>query len=187
MKTKKTIILSKIIYILFILFLTYNLVFLISTTITSREYVKIFKYSFSNVQDKILEPVLKKNDFIVTKKVSQSDLNIGDMIFYYFNDSMKISRIFNIKSENGKTTYITKGEQNNYPNIEQIQASQIEGKVITRIPLLGFITRILESKITSIVLLGLLLLRYSYNNYLYKYKMERKRKKRKETDRFYQS
>lgn len=187
MKMKKTIILYKIIHICFVFIVAYSFVYTINTAITGRDYIHLLHYSFYNVKDTMMEPKLNKNDFLIIKDVSQNEIQIGDILFYNLNNNMNIDRLVSIKQDNGTTLYITKGENNYYPNIEEIDYSQIRGVVIINIPLLGFFTRILEYKVVTFAIFIILIGIYVYKDYINKNKLKRKRKKIKEKEEFYQT
>ena len=69
--------------------------------------------------------------------------------------------------------------KNYHPESENVTNSQIIGKVIANIAVLGFLLKILQSKVMVFVFLLFLIIRLFYNKYQYKMKIERKKKKLK--------
>ena len=172
-KIKK--ILSKILYVIITICILYNIIYLINTTITKKEYISIFGISFFNMKSSAMKPELSKNDFIIVKE--DKALEVGDIIAYRVNGNIKINQIFYVQIDDGKIAYVTKSNQNYYPDNEEIKKEQIIGKVVIHVPILGFFTNLLENKITSLIVILVLLLKFLYNKEIYKKNRQRKRKK----------
>lgn len=170
-------VLSKILYVVITICILYNIIYLINTTITKKEYISIFGISFFNMKSSAMKPELSKNDFIIVKEDKNKALETGDIIAYRVNGNIKINKIFYIQIDDGKIAYVTKSNQNYYPDNEKIKKEQIIGTVVVHVPILGFFTNILESKITSLIVILILVLKFSYNKEIYKRKRQRKRKK----------
>jgi len=79
---------------------------------------------------------LEIGDVIIVKK--SKEYKIGDIIVYQPENS-KYSIIHRIVAINEDGTYQTKGDRNNaqFPYEKKIEATQIHGKAIFRIPLIG--------------------------------------------------
>ena len=104
-------------------------------------------------------PQIKVKDIVVTKKISEDRLDIGDIITFISPDPRfgGISITHRIVDKyyddsNGMYTYRTKGDANNITDTSPITNDDILGKVILRIPKLGYIQDILASKGGLIVL-----------------------------------
>lgn len=179
LKSKK--ILLKIIYLLVVFMILYNIVFLINTTITKKEYLKIFGISFFSMNTDSMKKEINKNDLIITKEVNGNELKIDDIVAYRLNGAIRINKIINIyfDDDSGKKCYITKSNSNYYPDIEKINDRQIIGKKILNIPILGFFLKIIQSKITSLFVILILCFAFSFNKYAYQMQKERSRKKKK--------
>lgn len=168
----------KILYIIISIFILYNIVYLINTTITKKDYLSILGISIFSMENNAMKPDIAKNDLVITKVCKETELKEDDIISYQINNSIRINKIFNIKSDNGKITYITKSINNYYPDIEEISKSQIIGKVTFNIHGLGILVKILQSKIITFFAVVILILRFLYNRYVYQQNKQRKRKKR---------
>ena len=98
-----------------------------------------------------MEPIIKIKDAIVTRRVDTADdLQKGDVITYRSMDEayygiLITHRIVDIKHENGKTIYVMKGDNNETVDRSPIEFGQITGKVVMRIPKIGYIKYFLVS------------------------------------------
>lgn len=167
-------ILLNCIYIIITICVLYNIIFLINTTISEKDYFKLFGISLFNMQTNLMENDISKNDLVIVKEVQEQYLQKGDIIAYNVNGKIRINKIINEKQG-----YITKSNGNYQPDIEKVDFNNIIGKKINNIPILGFIIGILQSKITSMIILITLIFVYFYNKNLYTKKKERVRKKKK--------
>ncbi len=90
-----------------------------------------------------MEPVIHVNDAILIKR--DDDLKIGDVCTYLSKDPrwlgiMITHRIIGTDvNENGEKVYIFKGDANETPDTLPVSESQIYGKVIMKIPKIGYI------------------------------------------------
>ena len=152
----------------------YNVLFLINTTISQKDYFHVFGISFFSVKTDLMENDLHKNDFVIVKEVTNSELQVGDIIAYEVNDQIRINKIVDKKDG-----YTTKFNQNYYPDIEKITINEVIGKEIVNIPFLGILLDILQSKVFSVFVLLFLIFVFGYNKYTHTKRKERERKKRK--------
>lgn len=104
-------------------------------------------------------PTIEINDVVVTKKIPEEKLEIGDIITFISPDprfggiSVTHRIIEKIYDETqGIYTYRTQGDNNNIYDAVPVPNSNIIGKVILKIPKLGYIQNILSSKTGLIVL-----------------------------------
>ena len=168
-------ILIPIIFFIITFCILFNILFLINTTISNKSYFHLFGISFFCIDTELMEDDLSKYDFIITKEVKESELKINDIIAYEMHDKIRINKI--VSKDDG---YITKFNQNYYPNIDKVSKNQIIGKKIIKIPLLGILLIILQSKVTSIILFFFLFFIYFY----YKYKARKERERFKKKDQY---
>lgn len=151
----------------------YNVLFLINTTISQKDYFHVFGISFFSVKTDLMENDLYKNNFVIVKEVTDSDLQVGDIIAYEVNNQVRINKIVDEKDG-----YITKSNKNYYPDIEKITIDQIVGKEVVSIPFLGILLDILQSKIFSFFVLLFLIFVFWYNKYTHAKRKERERKRK---------
>lgn len=98
-------------------------------------------------------PEIEVKDIVVTKKIPESELEIGDIITFISPDPRfgGISITHRIIDEYydeslGANTYRTKGDNNNVADSALVSNKNILGKVILKIPKLGYLQDILSSK-----------------------------------------
>ena len=135
--------------------------------------------------DTSMKPLIKNTDLIITKKKRITNIQNDEIIAYYLNQnfnneesseknndsqSIKIQIVTNRVQDNGKIYLITRGQNNLYPNQEEVVEDEIIGTVIIRIPFLGAIAKIFQSRyILVLYLIIIVVLIY------YKYKAEMKK------------
>ena len=98
-------------------------------------------------------PEIKVKDIVVTKKISADKLEVGDIITFIAPDSRYggISITHRILEKYydeslGTYSYRTKGDANNTADASLVPNDNILGKVILKIPKLGYIQDLLTSK-----------------------------------------
>lgn len=172
-KFKKAII--SFIYVIIMICILYNILFLINTSISKKEYFKLYGFSLFCMKTNLMEQDISKNDLIIMKEVDAEDLQNNDIIAYDINGKVRINKIVYYEQDQ----YTTKSNKNYYPDIETITASQIVGKKIANIPFLGVILELLQSKTVSIFTLVFLIFIFWYNRYMYLRRNERNKKRKK--------
>ena len=153
----------------------YNILFLINTSISKKEYFKLYGFSFFCMKTNLMEQDISKNDLIIIKEADSEDLQNNDIIAYDINGRVRINKIVYYE----QNQYTTKSNKNYYPDIETITTSQIVGKKIANIPFLGVILELLQSKTVSIFTLVFLIFTFWYNRYMYLRRNERNKKRKK--------
>ena len=98
-------------------------------------------------------PEIKIKDIVVTKKIAAEELEIGDIITFIAPDSRYggISITHRILDKYydeslGTYTYRTKGDNNNTADSSLVPNDNVLGKVILKIPKLGYLQDLLSSK-----------------------------------------
>lgn len=172
-KFKKVII--SFIYVIIMICILYNILFLINTSISKKEYFKLYGFSFFCMKTNLMEQDISKNDLIIIKEADSEDLQNNDIIAYDINGRVRINKIVYYE----QNQYTTKSNKNYYPDIETITTSQIVGKKIANIPFLGVILELLQSKTVSIFTLVFLIFTFWYNRYMYLRRNERNKKRKK--------
>ena len=164
-KIKIRPIIGTVIYIVFYICVSINILFLLNSSILKKENLEIAGISFFRMQNDLMQNEINKNDLVIIKKAKDSELQIGNIIAYEVNGNVRINKIINKKE-----TYTTKSNKNYYPDFEKISSKQIIGKKIASIRYLGILLEILKSQITSWFILVFFILKFSYNKYMYKIK-----------------
>lgn len=120
-----------------------------------------------------MSPALEVGDLAVVQGVSSSDIQIGDMIVFDSPEGVRtIHRVTQMQTLlNGTILFKTKGDAN--PSEESYWTSEkdVHGRVIFRIPYIGWLALIPAIPITIVVILLIIILLWPENR--------RKRKKLK--------
>ena len=172
-KVKLKKIILNCIYVIIAICVLYNIIFSINTSISKKEYFKLYGISLFCMKTDLMEEDINENDLIIVKEVEDKELQNGDIIAYEVNGKIRINKI--IDDQDG---YMTKSNKNYYPDIEKTTINKIVGKKIINIPFIGLVLELLQSKIASVFTLLFLIVIFSYNRYMYTIKKERGRKKR---------
>lgn len=159
-------------YVIIFICLMYNIIYVLYTTITQKEYIELFGVSFFNMKTDLMSGDINKNSLVIMKKVDENNLKIGDIIAYQVNAKVRINKIINNDKE-----YTTKSNLNFYPDIEKIPYNQIIGKKVAIISNCGFFCNILQSKVTTLIILIFLCLKFLYYRYLEEQRKVRNMKK----------
>lgn len=111
------------------------------------------KYNAYVVLTGSMIPEILVNDVVVTKKVEEKDLKVGDIITFISTDQRfsgliithRIKQVF-VDPVTGEYSFETKGDNNNAADFTHAKGSNVLGKVILKIPKLGYIQYFLATK-----------------------------------------
>ena len=171
---------SKLIFIILII-ISYN-IFLISKSSLSKGQAKdVFGYKAYVITTDSMKPGINAGDVVVTTKMKEEKIRIGDIITFKADGEYITHRIIEIR----ENEFITKGDNNNVADSYKITYEDIEGSKIIRIPFLGNGILLFEQKIYIIILIILVLLIYLYTRKTYAKRKARREKKKNEDKKFY--
>lgn len=85
-----------------------------------------------------MEKELYIGDIAIIQKCNANDVNVGDIIEYQMEGYTVIHRIIEKKQRNGEYYFITKGDNNGYPDRVEVREEQLIGKVIFKMRFLGY-------------------------------------------------
>lgn len=113
----------------------------------------VFGHSAAVVTSGSMEPSISVDDVVVLK--SQDSYSVGDVVTFASGSSLVTHRIV---GESGGL-FVTQGDANNAPDLEQISYEAVVGKVIAVIPVIGVVMGYLKTPegIAVILSVGLLL------------------------------
>lgn len=118
--------------------------------------IKIFGIEIYAVLSGSMEPTYKVGSLIYVVNVDTDELKVKDAItFKIGNDTIATHRIIDIKEENGKKTFQTKGDANDKPDERLVEENEIIGKPIFTIPLLGYISKYMQTQYGMLTTLGI--------------------------------
>lgn len=181
-KSKKTLsilgkMISILICIIIIPIIIVNITLLIKSYFNPNEIPDILGFKTFVIVSKSMEPTIMTGDAIVVKEVNPEDLKVGDIISFRDGNSINTHRIVEIVSDNGKKRFRTKGDNNKNVDKELVTTSKVEGTYQLRIKGFGKVIKILNSKVTLVILLAFLILILIYEVRISKRKLARKEKR----------
>ena len=143
---KKKRILRRLLLIFVGLILGLNLYFINAGKILGNQLPMPFGYGMANVLSGSMEPTFSKGTLLLVKDTQ--DVQEGDIVVYQSRDELIVHRIISLSGDE----VITQGDANNVAD-EPFDRSQIKGKVIGWIPLLGNVAALLKKPIAVIIIL----------------------------------
>ena len=169
----------KILYAIITICILYNVIYFLNTAISKKDYFSLFGITIFSMENNSMEDEIKKNELIILteKGCNENDLKVGDIIAYEKNMELKVRKIISIRNDNGIKQYITKANNYYYPDNESILVEKIIGKINFHVSFLGNIIKILQSKITTVLIVILLIIKFIYNKSIYRIKAKRRKKK----------
>ena len=175
-KIKKII--SIFIYIIIIPIIVINITLIVKSFIRPNKIPDFIGYKNFVIVSESMEPTIMVGDAIFVKKVPEKEIKINDIISFHDGECINTHRIVGVSEENGIKMYRTKGDNNRGEDKEKVSYSQIEGKHLFKINNFGNLIKVLQSKVTLVILILLVCLN-TYFNYRLKYKRKARREKRK--------
>ena len=175
-KIKKII--SIFIYIIIIPIIVINITLIVKSFIKPNKIPDFIGYKNFVIVSESMEPTIMVGDAIFVKKVPEKEIKINDIISFHDGEFINTHRIVGVSEENGIKMYRTKGDNNRGEDKEKVSYDQIEGKYLFKINNFGNLIKVLQSKVTLVILILLVCLN-TYFNYRLKYKRKARREKRK--------
>ncbi len=99
--------------------------------------VGVFKVFPTVVLTGSMEPVLYPGDVALIKKCDSKDVQVGDVIQYWRDQVFIIHRVIEVDEAKGE--FRTRGDNNSAPDSKPVTPGQIRGKMIGRIPKVGWL------------------------------------------------
>ncbi|MBQ2835281.1 MAG: signal peptidase I [Clostridia bacterium] len=178
-KRKENVKIAKKVIEIIAIILIYNIILIAISSANQINVINIFGYKSYIIKTNSMEPTIKINDVVITKKVEKQDLKIGDVITFLKKGEVITHRITQIE-DNSK--YTTKGDNNNIEDTFKIDYKDVEGKHVLTIPYLGAIVRALDNKIVFLII-TLIILIFMFITIINQEKRENRREKKKIEDR----
>ena len=91
-----------------------------------------------------MEPLIKIQDAVIIRRTNEDSIKVNDVITYRSTDPafygiLITHRVINIESVNNEKVFITKGDHNETIDRTPVKFNQIQGKVVMRIPKIGYL------------------------------------------------
>ena len=86
-----------------------------------------------------MEPVLKPGDLVIVRKACLDSIGVGDIVAYRSpeNGVVVVHRVVAVDGD----ALVTKGDANSEPDPFRVTGDMVLGKVVARVPLLGYLAR----------------------------------------------
>ena len=147
-KIKKVL---KLIFWIFLVFIAiYSTVIIFQKIMNKNKIPNFFGYKNFIVLTGSMEPTLNIGDIVFVKETT--DIKEQDIISFKVNNAIVTHRVIEIKKENEKTFYITKGDANSGKDTELLRIENIEGKYCFKISYFGNIILFFQKHIGIIIL-----------------------------------
>lgn len=178
-RKKKEVMIKNVLKVILIL-LIYNMILLGISAMDNNENINIFGFKSYIITTNSMEPNIRMGDAVICKKIKTEDLKEGDVItFSKDGESITIThRIIKIEDNNGKKSYITKGDNNTLEDNEKVEDSQIRGKMVIVIPRIGNFIKLSSNNIIVLILILVVLILW-FMKILINEKIESRIEKRK--------
>lgn len=177
---------TKLFYKLFKI-LIYVLIFilLIFIYINEMKSIKTFNYETFIIVSESMEPNINVGDIIIIEKTLPDNIKKDDVITFEKNGEYITHRVKEVKVQDENTKYITKGDNNNIEDVEEVDFFEIKGKIIFRIPYIGLIILKISKQKNLIIILIIFVLLYRIASKKDNRHKERAKKKRVEDEKIF--
>lgn len=152
-KIKKAI--SIIVILILIPILLISIVILVDSHTHPNEVPSFFGWKPFIVLSGSMETQISAGDIVVVKEIDTNELKKGDIIAFKDGNIVITHRIDEVTEIDGKTQYITKGDNNNTQDIGYVSPEQIEGVFKFKVSRLGNLAMFIQTPLGMIVCLSI--------------------------------
>ena len=152
-KIKKAI--SIIVVLILLPILLMSIVILVDSYTHPDEVPSFFGWKPFIVLSGSMETQISAGDIVVVKEIDTNELKKGDIIAFKDGNIVITHRIDEVTEIDGKTQYITKGDNNNMQDIGYVLPEQVEGVFKFKIARLGNIAMFIQTPLGMIVCLSI--------------------------------
>ena len=139
---------------LILLILAVDLILIVKSNKNKDEIPSVFGYKLFIVMSGSMQSRINIGDLVVIQEVD-SDILQKDDIIAFRDEKNKVTthRIMEVIEENGKKSFITKGDSNLTNDKEQTNKDNLEGKMIMNIPKLGHFILFIQKPLGIVLIL----------------------------------
>jgi signal peptidase len=101
-----------------------------------------------------MEPTLRVGDVAVARRMAPTDLHLGDVGTYRSGDTLITHRIIGIELQGSGPVFHFKGDNNATADPQAITSDRIVGRVLYRIPWMGYIIVFASTTVGKVVLIA---------------------------------
>ena len=148
-----------------IIIIVFNVILIYKAQINKEEMPDFLGYTPYMIISGSMEPKIPVNSIIVTKKVDKDKIEVGDIVSYIPKNSNiivthRVVKMTYLPTENTEILYEMKGDNNKYSDEFLISFSQIKGKYIFTIPILGNIVSLAKTPQGIVILFACMIAAY---------------------------
>lgn len=143
---------STLAYLLLVPLLVYNISLIIQSVMYPNKTPNFLGFKTYVIVSGSMVPELEIGDIVIVKTINPEELEENEIISFRKGQSVITHRIIEIMETDNGREFKTKGDSNNTEDTEVIRNTEIEGKVIQKIPLIGKFALMLKSKKVIIIL-----------------------------------
>lgn len=148
-------IISSAIFVVLVLLIILILLYIVRVNfLASNNRLGEVRLNFYTILTQSMYPAIKAGDVVVTYKDDDNFYNSGDVITFISRANGGITvthRVTEVFVGDGVYSYRTKGDNNNAEDTELINSSDVLGKVVVKVPYVGYIQQFMVSKTGWIV------------------------------------
>lgn len=148
-------IISSAIFVVLVLLIILIVFYIVRVNfLASNDRLGEVKINFYTILTQSMYPTIKAGDVVITYKEDNNKYNDGDVITFVSEQNGGITithRVDEVYNVNDSYSYKTKGDNNNAPDNEITSGDNVLGKVVVKIPKVGYIQQFLVSKTVFIV------------------------------------
>lgn len=121
------------------------ILFIINLILSFEENTHILGIYMFNIVSESMEPTLDVNDVVIVQKCNISKLEKGDIITFEQDGRAISHRILDITKERGIIKFETKGDNNEIPDPDKVEADKVYGKVLFSVKKVGKIISYIQN------------------------------------------
>lgn len=115
----------------------------------------VFGYTALRVTTGSMKPTYDVDTMIIVKKVDPQEIKENDVISFYSQDpsldgAVNTHRVVSIKEENGKCSFVTKGDNNNVVDAYDVESQYLIGRVVASSKVIGKVSRLVANPLIFI-------------------------------------
>ena len=148
-------VISSIIFIILLAILFVSSVILVNSYVYPDKIPSFLGWKPFIVLSGSMETQIMTGDLIVVKEVDTNTLKENDIIAFKENEMVVTHRIVRVEKVDGKTKYITKGDNNSAEDNGYVLGEQIEGLYQFRIAKLGNLAMFIQTPIGMVICLSI--------------------------------
>lgn len=165
--------LGTVLCVLLAFVLIVNVTLLVKSYLNPDQVPDFLGYTPLVVQSGSMEPTIAIGDLVLTRKSDLSQVKAGDILSFYDNGQVVTHRIDKIELSGDKVSYITKGDNNNTPDLLPVTPAQVAGVYVTHVKGIGDFILFLSSVPGMLLFILLPISGYVLLDILFRRKSER--------------